>query len=224
MAGGLLNHIAHGPLNNMIHGNPDRTFFRSAFSKFSNFGLQKFRINNEGTTLLNMTTSTTFEFKIPRYGDLLMGTYMAIDLPDIWSTVGDSFKWIEDVGTQMIESVEFTCGGRIIQTFSGQYLSAIVKRDFEAKRTVYDQMTGNIPELYDPAAYWHSNQYPGYKPDSSRYMVRGTYIGPEPSIRGRTLYVPLNVWWTLSPKMAFPLVSMQYAELKIKITIRNVIF
>ena len=32
--------------------------------------------------------------------------------------------------------------------------------------------------------------------------------GPEPSIRSRTLYIPLNIWSTLSSKMAIPLVSL----------------
>ena len=47
-------------------------------------------------------------------------------------------------------------------------------------------------------------------------------VGPEPSIRGRKIYVPLNTWFTLAAKMAFPLVSLQYNELEINVSIRPV--
>ena len=46
--------------------------------------------------------------------------------------------------------------------------------------------------------------------------------GPEPSIRGRKIYIPMNTWFTLAAKMAFPLVSLQYNELEINIRIRPV--
>jgi hypothetical protein len=44
MAGGLLNLIAVGNANVFLTGNPDKTYFRIAYSKYTNFGLQKFRI------------------------------------------------------------------------------------------------------------------------------------------------------------------------------------
>ena len=46
--------------------------------------------------------------------------------------------------------------------------------------------------------------------------------GVEPSIRGRQLYVPLNIWSTLSSKLAIPLVSMQYSQLYIEIECRPI--
>jgi len=46
--------------------------------------------------------------------------------------------------------------------------------------------------------------------------------GAEPSIRGRKLYIPINSWFTLSSKMAFPLVCLQYNQLQIDITMRPI--
>ena len=77
-------------------------------------------------------------------------------------------------------------------------------------------MTGNINELNDPAnAGARVNQYPNA-------FFNNTTSGAEPSIRGRKLYIPLNCWFTLSSKMAFPLVSLQYNELKIEVTFRPI--
>tara|TARA_B110001450_G_scaffold255703_2_gene283948 strand:+ start:4498 stop:6288 length:1791 start_codon:yes stop_codon:yes gene_type:complete len=237
MPGGLLNLVSYGNQNIILNGNPSKTFFKSVYSKYTNFGLQKFRIDFEGLRNLRMTENSIFKFKVPRYADLLMDTYLVVTLPTIWSPILpptsneansiDSiwkpyeFKWIKDLGTQMIESVKFTIGGITIQEYKGQYLKNLVERDFDAnKKDIYDKMTGNIKELYDPAnAFERNNHYPNVYPTNlDNYSV----LGPEPSIRSRQLYIPLNIWFTLSSKMAFPLISLQYQELVIEVELKSI--
>jgi hypothetical protein len=46
--------------------------------------------------------------------------------------------------------------------------------------------------------------------------------GAEPSIRSRKLYIPINAWFTLTSKMAFPLTALQYNQLKIDVVLRPV--
>lgn len=55
MAGGVLNLIAIGNANVFLTGDPTKTFFRVAYSKYTNFGLQKFRIDYSGTRDLRLT-------------------------------------------------------------------------------------------------------------------------------------------------------------------------
>jgi len=77
-------------------------------------------------------------------------------------------------------------------------------------------MTGNTPEFNDPGnSGSRVNCYP------NAYYTSNP-AGPEPSIRGRTLYIPLNSWFTLKSQMAFPLVSLQYNELHVNVTFRPV--
>ena len=235
MGGGLLNLVAYGNQNIILNGNPSKTFFKCTYAKYTNFGLQKFRIDYNGLRTLRMTEPSVFTFKVPRYADLLMDTYLVVNLPTIWSPISPDcsgadlrwypyeFKWIENIGTQMIKRVRFSIGGQVIQEFTGQYLYNLVERDFEsAKKDLYYKMTGNIPELNDPAnALGRGGHYPNaykYTTDEADYQK----YGPEPSIRGRQLYVPLNIWFTLAAKMAFPLVSLQYQEFYIELEIRPV--
>jgi len=223
MPGGLLNLISYGNQNIMINGNPTKTMFKTTYAKHTNFGLQKFRIDYEGSKILNMTSTSHFDFKVPRYGDLLMDTYLVVQLPHIWSKKKDDakkqqyeFKWIKNLGTQMIERVRFTIGGQTIQEYTGQYLTNMVERDFDdAKKKLYYNMTGNIEDFYDPESSYEEKEYP-------HAMVDNDYDYVEPSIRGRKLYIPLNIWFTLSSKMAFPLTALQYNELHIEIDIRPV--
>ena len=229
MAGGLLNILATGNNNVFLTGNPCKTFFKVAYVKYTNFGLQKFRIDYDGLRELRTTEESQFRFKIPRYADLLMDTYIVVTLPDIWSPVYQpctdtsdrwspyDFKWIKEIGTQMIKEVTINCGGLMLQRYSGQYMGAMVERDFTSeKKDLFNEMTGNTVELNNPAyAFNRTNAYP-----SAAYTESTT--GAEPSIRGRNLYIPINTWFTLNSNCAFPLVALQYNELSITVTFRPI--
>jgi hypothetical protein len=229
MPGGLLNIISEGNNNVILTGSPTKTFFNITYSKYTNFGLQKFRLDYEGSRDLRLTEDSVFKFKVKRYAELLMDTYVAVTIPDIWSplyhpceSTNDQwapydFKWIKDLGSHMIREVSITCGGLTLQKYTGEYFACMVDRDFSAeKKKLYNQMTGNINEFNDPAnAHSRINSYP-----SSFYSSSST--GSEPSIRGRTLYIPINSWFTLDSRCAFPLVALQYNELEITVTIRPI--
>jgi len=282
MPGGLLNLVSYGAQNVILNGNPSKTFFKTTYAKYTNFGLQKFRLDFDGLRSLRMTEASTFTFKVPRYGDLLMDTYLVVTLPTIWSPIlppttttmpncvqcyetdggvppdngidcnepcSDvkdpkcvqnvnvcgpkteikptsewcpyEFKWIKNLGTQMIKKVKFIVGGQVIQEYTGDHLYNLVERDFDnAKKDLYYKMTGNVAELNDPAnAFGRNNEYPNVWPvKGEKYQE----MGPEPSIRARKLYIPLNIWFTLAAKMAFPLVSLQYNELNIEVEMRSI--
>ena len=229
MAGGLFNLVSVGNANVILTGNPTKTFFKVAYSKYTNFGLQKFRLDYEGSRVLRLTEDSVFQFKIKRYADLLMDTYIVVTIPDIWSPIYHpcqqtsnqwapyDFRWIDNLGMQMIRSVEINCGSVLIQKYSGEYLMSMVERDFTSeKKGLFNQMTGNIGELNDPAnSYGRTNVYP------SAYYTENS-VGAEPSIRGRKLYIPINTWFTLNNQCAFPLICLQYNELTINVTLRPI--
>jgi hypothetical protein len=236
MAGGLLNLVSAGQQNIILNGNPSKTFWKATYQKYTNFGLQKFRVDYQGAKTLRLNEESTFDFKIPRYADLLMDTYLSVEMPNIWSPIlpprevvlpdGSlnytdwapyEFKWIENLGAQMISRITITCGNQKIQEYSGQYLLAMVQRDFTGvKKDLFNEMIGSVPELIDPGnSGTRVNAYP------NAYYTTSP-AGAEPSIRGRTLYIPLNTWFNLKTQMAFPLVALQYNELQVSITFRPI--
>ena len=229
MPGGLLNIISEGSNNVFLTGNPTKTFFAVTYSKYTNFGMQKFRIDYDGSRDLRPTTSSVFKFKIKRYAELLMDSYLVLTLPNIWSPIHEpnaatgnnwapyEFRWIRDFGTQIIEEISIVCGSLTLQKYTGDYLAAMVDRDFSAeKKNLFNEMTGNLEELNNPAsAMGRGNCYP-----SAFYTEN--QAGAEPSIRGRQLYIPINAWFTLDSRCAFPLAALQYNELEIWVTIRPI--
>ncbi len=222
-----MNLTAAGNENIVIHGNPKKTFFKATFKKHTNFGLQRFRIDFEGNRVLNYTTPTVLDFKIPRYAEMLYDTYVCVTLPHIYSPLqykGENqlgrnlipyeFRWIDELGTNMIQEVEIYTGGTTLAKYSGEYLSCVKERDFNgSKKDLWDRMTGNIPEVNDPAnANGNINVYP-----NAMYIDES---GVEPSIRSRKIYIPLDAFFCESSKMALPLVALQYQEVSIRLTFR----
>jgi Major capsid protein N-terminus len=232
MPGGLLNLVSSGQPNVIFNSNPSKTFFKCAYKKYTNFGMQQFRIDYEGSKQLSLTEETEYVFKIKRYADLLMDTYLSVELPNIWSPILPpinnttnqywapyEFKWIENIGAKMIKKVSITCGNQLLNEYSGNYLLAMAQRDFSnTKLDLFNRMIGQIPELVNPAfAGSRNNVYPNafWNGDISDLPM-------EPSINSRILYIPLNTWFTMNSQQAFPLIALQYNELQIKITFRPI--
>lgn len=229
MAGGLMNLVSQGQQNILLNGNPSKTFFKATYSKYTNFGMQKFRVDYEGAKTLRLTEESTFTFKIPRYADLLMDCYLVVNLPNIWSPIYPpcaetgykwapyEFKWINNIGAQMISKITITCGNQKLQEYSGSYIVSQNQRDLNGtKQYLFDQMSGSVLAMTDPGnAGTRVNSYPNacYTTDTA---------GAEPSIRGRPIYIPLNSWFMYKTQKAFPLICLQYNELFINVTFRPI--
>ena len=224
MPGGLLNLITTGEENVLLNGNPTKSFFKSVYLKYTNFGLQKFRLDFKGIRSLHLNESSYFSFTIPRHGDMLMDTYLAIKIPDIYSGLYTNhanneykFKWIENLGSEIIQEVEVHAGGHTLQKLSGTAIHLLAARDYSYnKKKTFDHMTGNVAELNDPANYGNQN---GNYPNAKYYDG----LGPSgPSIKGQILYIPLPFWFCQNSQQAFPLVAMQYTEVTITFKLRPI--
>lgn len=229
MGGGLLNIKSYGNQNIILNGNPSKSFFDIKYHQYSNFGIQKFRIDYSGLRTLRLNEESLFQFKIPRHGDMLMNAHVAITLPTIWSPiyppqdidgkwVGYDFKWIDNIGCEMIKDITIMSGGHVLQKIPGSYIKNMARRDYPDKKLqLFNKLTGHVPELNDPGnAEGRVNAYPNaYYTDHVN--------GAHPSIDSQTLYVPIPAWFSSSSKTAFPLLSLQSAELYINVTIRPIV-
>ena len=243
MAGGLMTLISRGTENVILNGNPKKTFFKATYNKYTNFGMQRFRIDYKGQRHLQYSHDTELEFKIPRYADLLGDTYVVVNLPNIWSPMywnpdasgsGQDlypntdwapfdFRWIDNLGAEMIRSIKIYSGGTTLAEYPGEWLHVMQQRDFNlSKKKLWDKMVGNIDTLKNPAKAvekstdrFNAPHYPSILNDSNSNSI-------EPSIRGKQLYIPLDAWFCGESKTALPLVSIQYQEIFIKVTFRPI--
>ena len=156
MPGGEMSMIVEGNQNVILNGNPTKTFFTSVYKKYTNFSIQKFRLDYNGLRELQTTQESVFVFSVKRYADLFADIYLCVTLPDIYSPVYPfsssesngqwvpyEFQWIKNIGFMMIKELEIYYGGTTIQKCSGDYLNVMRYRDMGNNTVILDEMIGN---------------------------------------------------------------------------------
>ena len=242
MPGGLLQLVAIGAQNELVNGSPSMTHFRAVYRRHTNFAMESIRMTFTSSNLsFDQTTTRTIPCRIDRYAQMLHDTYLVITLPDIWSplyhlgtslpptgydqrsnSMGYEFQWVDNIGYNLIDHVEITANGQVLQRLTGEWLKLYSYLTHDPnKRKLVDQMVGNVPEVTDPAnAYDRVGQYPhAVVPANMPDSIPMTKT-PEPSIRSRQLVIPLHFWFCENPGMALPLVSMQNSDVFINVTYR----
>ena len=182
--GGLFSLVAYGSQNVLLSGNPDMTYFYKTFKKYTHFSLETTSKLMDGPTDFPYDKGVQLKARIDRVGDLLTDLYFSFQIPAIYSkyqvtnpTTGpktqQEFQWVRYLGLAAIESVYVTVGPNKIQEFTGEYLIAKALIDYPAdKFAKWQQMVGDVPELYDPANGLYGNrtatngEYPTVYPDS----------------------------------------------------------
>ena len=230
--GGLLALVSYGSQNIILNGNPEFTYFYKVFKRHSHFAIENTTLALEGPNQLFFDQNIKLRTKIQRIADLVTDITLTFDLPDIYSKYVEEnskrkaqyeFQWNQCLGANIISNLAFYVGGSKIQEFDGDYI--IAKNHADLDQDSYEKwqyLVGDIPELNDPkkGTYSGGNNGTGYptvipQPNTPQQTNR-------PSIPGKTIYVPLPLWFSESIKKSLPLVALQYHECEIQITLRPI--
>ena len=248
MGGGLLQLAVRGSQDEFLTGNPEISFFESVYRKYTNFSMESIRLDINGPTL-SESSNTELTCPILRDGDLVSDIYFCFELPAIYSgkySTNDvapfynyEFQWIKNIGCNIIDTVSIIIGGNRIDRHYGEWIQIWSELNMDAnEKKTFDNMTGNIPKLYDPSngegqngVYPHITDSSSYITQSNKYtnqMINVIEIGDAdknitlPSIRKRKVKVPLLFWFNRNKGLALPLVALQYSNIEIKFVLKNV--
>ena len=215
MTVGALTQLSYGNVDRMafLTLNPQITHFKSVYKKYTNFATQFITLQPlAATAILNWDNDTSYSFTIPRDGDAIRDMYLTLELPDIYSDSNSQFQWIKRIGEYIVKdiSLQIDTNQNIDKQYSEWFHAYSELNYTEGKKKGYYRMIGNAPDMYDPSnAPGNGGQYPSYL---------NSYA---PSIVNRKLYLPLIFWFNKYASMSFPLISIQYSEVKINITLRR---
>jgi len=239
MPGGLAQLVVtSGAQNNFLTGNPQISFFKSVYRKYTRFSIEHIKEEAETSKLAKTKDTVTF-IKVPRNADLVSGMYLEFTLPSIYSgryndTVYNyNFKWVENIASALIKSVSLIIGGTRIDTISGEWMDIYYELASSVdEKLIGRKLSGNIPELYEPengagqnGVYPHivsGNQHARF--DSSGFNIEkiGNLSATStniPSISGNTYRVPLPFWFSGNSGSALPLIALQYQSVELEVTL-----
>ena len=220
MGGGLMQLVAYGAQDVYLTGNPQITFWKVTYRRYTNFAMESIEQTFNGQADFGRRVTCT----ISRNGDLAYRTYLQVTLPEINQQMHNSedssvyARWLDFPGHQLISQVEVEIGGQRIDRQYGDWTHIWTQLTLSAEQQRgYFKMIGNTTSLT-------------YITDPNFADINGPCGGDAPvnvcaprnALPETTLYIPLQFWFNTNPGLALPLIALQYHEVKINIDIRPI--
>ena len=228
MGGGLMQLVAYGAQDVYLTGNPQITFWKVTYRRYTNFAIESIEQTFNGQADFGRRVQCT----ISRNGDLAYRTYLQVTLPEINQLMsgnagvinnavyntGVYARWLDFPGEQLIAQVEVEIGGQRIDRQYGDWMHIWNQLTMTAEQQRgYFKMIGNTTQLTfitDPSF----SSVDGPCNSTAPRQV----CAPRNALPETTLYVPLQFWFCTNPGLALPLIALQYHEVKINLDIRPI--
>jgi hypothetical protein len=225
MGGGLMQLVAYGAQDVYLTGNPQITFWKVTYRRYTNFAIESIEQTFNGQADFGRRVQCI----ISRNGDLAYRTYLQVTLPEINQLMGlGAFilgqgqgvyaRWLDYPGEQLVAQVEVEIGGQRIDRQYGDWMHIWNQLTMTAEQERgYYKMIGNVTQLTfitDPSFADVDGPCDSLAPRQ--------VCAPRNALPETTLYVPLQFWFCTNPGLALPLIALQYHEVKINLDIRPI--
>jgi hypothetical protein len=110
MSSGLIQLVSYGKENLYLSGDPQITFFKIAYKRYTNFSVEAIEQIVNGDFAFGNNLSST----IAKNGDLITKMYIKCDV-SLTGTDG-KFAWVNKLGHALLEEIELLIGGSKIIT------------------------------------------------------------------------------------------------------------
>jgi hypothetical protein len=191
--GGLLQLVAQGKQDIFLTGNPQISFFKMVYRRYTNFATESQPMYFDGTPNFGQRITCL----IPRRGDLLGRVYLDVTLPRLVDkTTGQPISYTNSVGFALIEQITFEIGEQEIDRQTGEWMEIWTQLSTPtSQRDALNAMVGRT-EPYQPPQ-----------------------LIPGAQSEGLRLLVPLQFYFCKTPGLYLPLLALQYHPIRINITL-----
>ena len=197
MGGGLMQLVAYGAQDVYLTGNPQITFFKTIYRRYTNFSMESIRQTFSGTVGKAARVVAT----ITRNGDLVYDCHLKVTSSD--NTTGNN------PGHNIIDNIEVEIGGQVIDKHYGHWMEAHAElteqnQGYDMTSAANSQIIGANNDGLSPFQLTAG---------AGGFLISGSALA--------NLYVPLRFWFNRDVGLALPLIALQYHEVKINITFTN---
>lgn len=195
---GLLLLVSVGKENLYLSAQPEITFFKIAYRRYTNYSIEP--------TPQYFKTTPDFgrrcTVNIGKNADMLGKSYLYVELPDIQMETFQSsssqikkFAWVQKIGCALVNFVEVEIGGTIVDRHYGDWLNIWNELTISLGHTKsYNKMIGNIPQLYEFST----------------------------TKKSTILYIPLSFWFCLDTGLGLPLIALSNSDIKIHVEFNDI--
>lgn len=218
MGGGLIQLVAYGAQDVYLTGNPQISFFKVMYSRYTNFAMEPIQQTFTGSTTWGSSNTIS---TVLRSGDLLGPMWLSVQLPSLpaytAATASASlynststglvalpgagiykWAWVNYIGFRLIKNITLQIGGQQIDKHYGLFMYMWFELTTPAsKRAGIQQLVG------------------GYDPETASVSQHLS------ASQTKQLNIPLNFFFCMHPGLYLPLIALQYHEVQIKLEIAS---
>jgi hypothetical protein len=226
MGGALMQLVAYGAQDVFLTGTPEITFWKVSYRRHTNFAMESIEQTFSGQADFGRRVTCT----ISRNGDLAYRTYLQVTLPEInqgfinsnTSVAGGAgvyARWLDFIGEQLVAQVEVEIGGQRIDRQYGDWMHIWNQLTMTSEQQRgYFKLIGNTTQL----TYMTDPLFAEIAGPCAASGGPTQVCAPRKALPETTLYVPLQFWFCRNPGLAFPLIALQYHEVKINLDLRPI--
>jgi hypothetical protein len=201
MGGGLIQLVSKGAQDVYLTGNPQITFFKVVYRRYTNFSTELINQTLKG----DVKAGRNCKCEISRDGDLIHRIYFDF-------TLNDPYNYPSNFGNYMFDQVELLIGGQVIDIHPGHWMEVYSRLNYKQSgetHKVSHKMNGYKSE-------GEVHKYSNYQRMSFAGGVSGNPDKKATVNLGR-ISIPLQFWFCKNIGLALPLVALQYNEVVVNI-------
>lgn len=194
MGGGLLQLVAYGAQDVYLTGNPQITFWKVSYRRYTNFSMESIQQSFTGGSSLD-NFNQRVSCQIARNGDLIHKIYLEAVLG--YKSGKDQANTTPLItfnipSGNIIKTVEVEIGGQTIDKHYGEW-----------------------------GLIWNSLSLPLGKQVGFVNMTQTAVVHIQNNTNSFNVQIPCEFWFCRNPGLALPLIALQYHEVKINIEFGN---
>ena len=200
MPAGEIILVAYGEENIVLSENPQITFFKIIYRRYTNFSIETVQTN----FLYEGKFGKKYTVEIAKIGDLINKMWLVLELPEIpkiynFNNEIDNkikFKWTKKLAYAIIDYVEIEIGSQIISRQWGEWMNILEELNWNNFGNSLDEYIGNTVDL---TTYKYLNQ----------------------NFQSKTLYVPMFFWFCNNSGTSLPLLCLEYNTVRFNIQLND---
>lgn len=143
MTAGLMQLVAYGAQDIYITGNPQITFFKTVYRRYTNFSMETIEHTFTGIPQFGKRLTS----RIIKNGDLMHKVYLKITVGSV-DPGTSNFAWVKRLGHAIVRQVEVTIGGTKVDRHYGTWLDIWYELSRKGFHEVgYAKMIADVPEM-----------------------------------------------------------------------------
>lgn len=215
MTGAKLQLYSVGKENSYLTQNPQISFFKQVYMKYSNFAMQTINLQFDFMSEVSYDKTTKIKLKLDKNGDLINTMFLELNIPPINhynDTKNYKIHWANNLGNIIVKNARIIVGGIVVEEYDSEFMYIYNNLSNSSDRKNKENDLLSKEDLNYNINLSRSNQ------SMDNYLE--TFENNIPDIKGKNIRVPLPFWFHRNIGASLPISNLLYHDAIVEIEIR----